>query len=786
MMGRWTELLAFWRRRLNWRNGLLAAGLLGGLSAGGLGLGLGGAVERFRIEGEQSRFGLWVLMQARVEAERMATALTRASLQDSPEAREELALRLELLWGRIQQLTGDAEQRDLSGLRRLHEAMPTMLRLMREIEDGLNARGGDPARVLSLIRTLEQPLQDSATEMNGMRQDYAREELLAIASRLRLLILGFFLLLGSAGALVWMLALAGRRARRAQRAAERAGHEAHQASDTLRALVDGVPAMISTFDADRRFTFGNRALQDFSGRTEAQLLGRRPSDAGLSADIEHDVAQVLMTGRPIAPLEREATDRFGHPRCLLTTTIPLFDAQGRVWQVLRTGLDVTQRRQAEQRARHLSEHDALTDLPNRMLFNQELARRLRQEPGHLALHLVDIDGFRSVNDTHGQAMGDTMLMAVARRLGGLIRPQDMLARLGGDEFAVLQRLNAEGDGLLLASRIVQSLAQPFQLGEIAIRSGASLGLAILGEGEGSGVSPETMMARADLALTTARRAGRGRYMAFSPDMEGEALARRRLQGELAAALAGGHLHLAYQPKFCLEDRRVVGVEALIRWNHPERGAISPGEFVPLAEEAGLALPMAAFVLRSAARQAMEWRGQGLELPVAVNLSGELIGLSEALELVRSVLAESGLPSSLLEVEVTESTFIGDSEGARQMLLSLREMGVRVALDDFGTGFSSLNYLQMLPIDVLKVDRSFVRDLESSAASGRIVDTVVRLAHGLGARVVAEGVETEGQMLALRKLGCDMVQGFLLARPQPAEAIPGLIAAKHQESMPLSA
>lgn len=781
-----TRARRIWRRHMSWRRALLAAGLTAGIAAGGLGLGLNGAVWHFQTEGEQSRFGLWVIMQARVEAERMTTALTRASLQDTPQAREELALRLELLWGRIQQLSGDATQRDLTGLQRLQEALPSMRRLMLEIEDGLNAPDGDLARILPLVRALEQPLQDTATEINGLRQDHAREELLVIAARLRLLILGFFLMLACASALVVMLAFSGRRARQAQHAAETAEAEAHQASGTLRTLVDGVPAMISTFDTNRRFTFTNHALQEFCGRTEAQLLGRRPDEAGLSHDIDADVAQVLMTGRPVAPLEREAPDRYGHLRCILTTTVPLFDENGRLREVLRTGLDVTQRRQAEQRARHLSEHDALTDLPNRMLFNQELSRRLRQEPCSLALHLVDLDGFRQVNDTHGQAMGDTMLMAVARRLAGLVRPQDMLARLGGDEFAVLQRAGAEGEGLLLASRIIQSLAQPFQLGDLSIRSGASLGLATLRDGESGTVTPETMMARADLALTTARRAGRGRYMAFSPEMEGQAMERRQLQAELVAGLGAGQLHLVYQPKFGLHDQRIAGVEALLRWNHPVRGPVSPAEFIPLAEDAGLALPMAGFVLRSAAAQAVAWRAQGMELPVAVNLSGELIGLDDALELVRSVLAETGLPAHLLEVEVTESTFIGDSEAARQMLLALREMGVRVALDDFGTGFSSLAYLQKLPIDVLKVDRSFVRDLETSPASARIVDTVVRLAHGLGARVVAEGVETTGQLAALRKLGCDMVQGFLLARPQPAEAIPAHMRIEQHESLPLSA
>ncbi len=428
----------------------------------------------------------------------------------------------------------------------------------------------------------------------------------------------------------------------------------------------------------------------------------------------------------------------------------------------------------------------MTDLPNRLCFKDELQARLARPVPALALHVVDLDGFRSVNDTHGQAAGDELLLAVARRLRGLVRRQDMLARLGGDEFALLQAVSSPAEATSMASRVTQALAQPYQLGPLLVRCSASLGVSVLMEGD---VSAEAMLSRADLALASARREGIGRFVTFSIEMEGEALERRRLQAEVAQALTRGELRLDYQPKFAMGDGSLEGVEALLRWDHPQRGPVSPGEFVPLAEEAGLALPLARFVLDRAAAQINAWLGHGLRIPVAVNLSGELIGTADTLQMLEAVLDESGIPPALLEIEVTESTFIGDSEAARSMLSALRALGIRIALDDFGTGFSSLAYLQELPIDVLKVDRCFVAGLDGddAGASARIVDTVVRLAHGLGARVVAEGVETAEQLDALRRLGCDSVQGFLLGRPQRAETIPALLTRpRMQESLAISA
>ncbi len=751
---------------------LLILAIAAGVLIGWLGHGLRQTTASFQLDGERHHAATWLLMQTEMELRHFADTLARAAFAEDGGQWATLPAHLSGLRERLRELAAVDTGLDNPGLENLHDALPGILATFREVEAALRAQPVAPGTLLPLIAGLEQPVRTAMLRLQGQQHAHSRGAMVALADRLVLFALGFMVLLAASAALMAMLILAGRRTRRALEQARLAEGEARTAHATLRALVDNVPAVIATFDTQLRFVYANRSAQEFLGLDERALIGRAPRLPGLPDELEAELRTVRDSGLPSAVTERQRIDSAGQPRHLLVSTVPLFDAAGDLHQILRTGIDVTQCRQAEERIRHLTEHDALTDLPNRLRFKTELEARLAapRAPGQ-ALHVIDLDGFRSVNDTHGQAMGDLLLQAVVRRLGGLIRPTDMLARLGGDEFAVLQRIHGEGEALALAARITQALAQPYQLGPTHIRCSASLGLCARLSGE---ANAETMLARADLALANARREGIGRFKAFRPEMEGEALVRRQLQADLIEALAAGSLHLAYQPKFTLRDGRLEGVEALLRWNHPVRGNVSPGEFVPLAEEAGLAMPLARFVLTRAAAQVKTWQAMGLELPVAVNLSGELIGMNEALRMVENVLRETDMPAHLLEIEVTESTFIGDSEAARDMLLGLRRLGIRVALDDFGTGFSSLAYLQKLPIDVLKVDRCFVAGLAAGGASGRIVDTVVRLAHGLGARVVAEGVETQAQLEALRKLGCDSVQGFLLGRPQPADDITALL------------
>lgn len=753
-------LLGDWRVR----RALMVLGIIGALLVAALADHVRATSAAYQVAAAQHGVALRITLQAKQATRRILHGLA-VGLAGEPT--QSVAALWPALMEHLAELEALPARAGATGLAALHQALPAMVDAARAIGHAPDA----PAeRILPLLAKVDEPLQEAAAAIERDGRTLARGFMLQLAGELLFFAMGFLLLVASSAVLVGLLVLAWRRAGAAVNQARAAEREARAAHKGLDALLESVPALIATFDLDLRVLQANRPVREMFGlgrnqAADAAQLQRR-------AQLERDLRQVRDSGQPILTVEHDVQDIAGRRRHLVTSTVPLFDAEGRLHRILRTSLDVTQRREAEQRVQHLAEHDALTDLPNRLRFKAELEAALAAGRP-LALHVLDMDGFRQVNDAHGQAVGDALLLAVARRLGGLIRRGDTLARLGGDEFAVLQSVRSPAEASSMASRIIQALAQPYQLGPSLVRCSASLGVAVLIEGE---ASAEAMLSRADLALASARREGIGRSMTFSTEMEGEALERRRLQGELALALARGQLHLDYQPKFAMAGGAMEGVEALLRWDHPSRGPVSPAEFVPLAEEAGLALPLARFVLDRAATQIKAWLAQGQRIPVAVNLSGELIGTDETLNLVRDVLAESAVPPELLEIEVTESTFIGDSAAARAMLSGLRGLGIRVALDDFGTGFSSLAYLQDLPIDVLKVDRSFVAGLTrgDGGASGRIVDTVVRLAHGLGARVVAEGVETAEQLETLRRLGCDAVQGYFLARPQRAETIPSLL------------
>ena len=786
---------------VRWRRLLMSLGILGALLIGVLADHVRRTTVAYQVQAAQHGVALTLTLQARQEMRAMLGRLLRSTFEDDAGHGAALAAAFPALEQRLAALAALRPRHDAPGLATLQQSMPVVLEAAaalgrRLVQPGLTLPDATQ-ELLPLLDAIDGPLRRATELLDRDARELARAALLRLAGELLFFAMGFLLLVASTAVLTLLLMLAWRRTGSALALARAAGDEARAAGDEARAagdearaagdearaahrglgaMVDHVPAMIATFDLDLRCVHANRAVLGMSGLSADQVIGRTVGEFALNPALERDLRTVLATGQPITPTEHELRNRAGQTLVLVSSTVPILDPEGRLHRILRTSLDITERREAERRARHLSGHDALTDLPNRLRFREELTAWLADPGTGLALHLLDLDGFRSVNDTHGQAVGDALLLAVGRRLSGLVGRDDVLARLGGDEFALLQTISGHAEATALAARITQALAQPYQLAPRHIRCSASLGVAVQ---FGPGMAAETMLARADLALASAKREGIGRFMAFRAEMEGEAQQRRALQAELVVALTEGLLHLAYQPKFAMEDGRLEGVEALLRWRHPERGDISPGEFVPLAEEAGLAMPLARFVLTRATSQIRTWLDQGLRIPVAVNLSGELIGMGETLHLVESVLEDSGVPASLLEIEVTESTFIGDSEAARAMLLGLRALGIRVALDDFGTGFSSLAYLQELPIDVLKVDRSFVHGLTSGGggASARIVDTVVRLAHGLGATVVAEGVETPEQLEVLRRLGCDSVQGFLLGRPQRAEQIPALLAPK---------
>lgn len=415
----------------------------------------------------------------------------------------------------------------------------------------------------------------------------------------------------------------------------------------------------------------------------------------------------------------------------------------------------------------LAHHDALTGLPNRVMFNDRLTEALNahQQGAGFALLCLDLDHFKEVNDALGHPMGDVLLKAVATRLRGCVRDGDVVARLGGDEFAILQQgLKFPELAQTLAARIVQELGTPFDLDGNCAVIGASIGIAVVNNDLSSA---DTLLRSADLALYRAKAEGRGTFCFFEPGMNEKVQARRAIELDLRAALVRDELEVFYQPLFNLSAGHVGGFEALVRWRHPERGLVSPAQFIPVAEELGLIVPLGEWVMIQACREAVTWPDH---IKVAVNLSPAQFRSSGLSKSVQRALDESGLPARRLELEITESALLQDSEAVLATLHELRSIGIRIALDDFGTGYSSLGYLRSFPFDKLKIDQSFVREMGYRPDCQAIVISVLGLAAELGMTTTAEGVETEEQLEQLREYGCTEAQGYLFDRPRPAAEI----------------
>ena len=428
--------------------------------------------------------------------------------------------------------------------------------------------------------------------------------------------------------------------------------------------------------------------------------------------------------------------------------------------------DVTERHKAQARVAHMARHDSLTDLPNRTLFREKMGEGLNQVAiagGAMAVLCFDLDNFKTVNDRLGHAAGDRLLRWVAARLRENVGEHDTVARLGGDEFAVLQRGPQPQSAERLARRLVEIIGHPPPLESQSIHVGVSVGIAIAPD---HGLDADELMKCADLALYQAKAKGRGAYQLFEPEMEEEARSRHALEHDLRGALESNQFHLVFQPQVRLDTTELTGFEALLRWKHPSRGFVSPAEFIPIAEENGLIVPIGEWVLRTACATAASWP----DVTVAVNLSPVQFRSRGLVAMVTSALAEAGLPPQRLELEVTETALLDDSEATIGILHQLRALGVRVSLDDFGVGYSSLSYLRKFPFDRIKIDRSFVGTLGESPESVAIVRTIASLGSVLGVETTAEGVETIEQLDFVRECGCTAVQGYYFGKPCPAAEV----------------
>jgi diguanylate cyclase (GGDEF)-like protein len=450
----------------------------------------------------------------------------------------------------------------------------------------------------------------------------------------------------------------------------------------------------------------------------------------------------------------------------------------RRWLELRR--EVRRRQDLEAELQHQAFYDTLTGLPNRALFldrlGHALARTRRVDEG-LAVLFLDLDDFKLVNDSLGHAAGDELLRGVAQRLTTSLRPGDTAARFGGDEFTVLLEQVADAtEAAAIAERLRVALAVPLSVAGRSLVAGVSVGLAGSFVGEDAATASALLQA-ADLALYQAKAAGKGQLVVFDDSMQRRATARLELVHALRQAVAHEDFVVYYQPQIDTASGQLVGVEALVRWQHPERGLVEPVDFIGLAEETGLILPLGLWVLRMACRQAQSWRAQndGRPLLLSVNLSPMQVRQPDLVAEVAAILAETGLPADALCLEITESVLLEDAEATTRTLQALRALGVHLAIDDFGTGYASLSYLQRFPVETVKIDRSFIAALGESAGGMAIVEAVTALAHQLGLAVVAEGIETAAQSALVEQVGCDQSQGFYVAHPLPAEELVRLFA-----------
>jgi diguanylate cyclase (GGDEF)-like protein len=553
----------------------------------------------------------------------------------------------------------------------------------------------------------------------------------------------------------------------------------------LDAALNNMVQGLAMFDGELRLVITNERYAEIFGLDTAQI---KPG-THLREIVEYCVAKgqygATTVDEVLNPmLSRTASRRASHhvtelsDGCFIAISVQPMVNGGMVT----TLQDITEQRRSEAKIAHMAMHDTLTALPNRALLNERLEQALaRARRGEIvATHILDLDHFKNVNDTLGHPVGDKLLQMVADRLRALVRDTDTIARMGGDEFAIVQvALSQIADATSLAQRVIAAVCEPYEIDGHHVAIGTSIGITVA---PSDGLIPDELIRNGDLALYRAKADGRGTFRFFEPDMDVQMQARRALEQNLRKALTAGEFELHYQPAINLASDQINGFEALIRWCHPEKGMVSPAAFIPLAEETGLIVPIGEWVIRQACAAAAQWPP---DIKIAVNLSPAQLRSPSLLQVILSALAASELAPDRLELEITETVLLQDSEATLAILHRLREIGVRIAMDDFGTGYSSLSHLQRFPFDNIKIDRSFINDIVDNASSLNIVRAVAALASGLGVAATAEGVETQGQLDLIRSEGCTEMQGFLLSKPVPAHEVERLLLSKRMERKSLS-
>ena len=562
-------------------------------------------------------------------------------------------------------------------------------------------------------------------------------------------------------------------------ARERAERALQQSEQRFRQLVSMSSDWYWEQDRELRFTMVTGGFTEKAGVAVEAVLGKTrweyvPSLLDSEAGRAH-IAQVR-AHQPFANLEYQVLDEHGDTRWFCVNGQPVFDDGGALLGYRGTGSDITERKLTEQRVHHVAQHDVLTGLPNRSLLQDRLGQAIafaNRSGRQIWVMLIDLDRFKFVNDSMGHKAGDVLLMTVAARLTASLRDTDTVARLSGDEFVVI--VSEDRDVPLspdIVQRVMDSVAQPVMLGTKEFFVTCSIGVAVY---PSEGTPADSLIEHADIAMYSAKKMGRNNFQFYTPAMNEESLERVRIEGALRNALERNEFVLHYQPQVDLKTGQIVGMEALIRWKHPELGMVPPGRFIAIAEETGLIVQIGAWVLRTACAQNKAWQDAGLgRLRVAVNLSARQFGAADLIDGLESVLRDTALDPDCLEIELTESLFMSDVTPAVDLLHRMKSLGVNLSIDDFGTGYSSLSYLSRFPIDVLKIDRSFVADITVDANDAAIVTSIIALAHNLKLAVIAEGVETLEQLDYLRSHGCDEMQGYYFSKPLAAEDFEALL------------
>jgi diguanylate cyclase (GGDEF)-like protein/PAS domain S-box-containing protein len=546
--------------------------------------------------------------------------------------------------------------------------------------------------------------------------------------------------------------------------------ELQRSQTFLNTVIQTIPAMVMvTNAADNKIVLLNQAGEDMLSRQANDVIGRASRDVfgeDRARVYEAANAEALASPHPIQLEEELITGADGQARFVQLKKAALRSEDGAPDRIITMGLDLTEQRLAEERIRHLAHYDSLTGLANRVAFAEEMLKAMgrinrAQLPGQtIALHCLDLDRFKAINDGFGHMIGDELLIMVAERLKDCVRKGDLIARMGGDEFAIIQNVSRPDDAQKLAMRVIRALNKPFLIRDLRLEIGTSIGIALC---PADGMETEVLLARADLALYRVKSAERNAYCFFEPEMDEATQKRMELEHDLKRAFSAQEFCVYYQPIINLSDHEVCGFEALLRWNHPVRGQVSPAEFIPMAEETGLIEGLGQWVLEKACMAAQGWPENWR---IAVNVSPIQFRDPYLIKKVQTALKKSGLNPQRLELEITEGVMLDHKAHNMRVLGALRDMGVRIAMDDFGTGYSSLSYLRAFSFDKIKIDQAFVRDLPGDANAVSIARAIIQLGQSLNVLITAEGIETEAQSEVLKQMGCHQAQGYLFGRPAP--------------------